>query len=660
MATGIHYDAPVFPEIERERSYCMLAFLRHRKRSWIIVFFVTMIVLVFVLWGVGRYINEPGPESLAKVNGESISPTDFAFHYQRLVDQYKNLLKGSLTEETLKNLNLRGLVIQELVRRQLLLQEARRLGLETSDEELRNEIGMMPEFQADGRFDQNRYLQILRANRLAPAQFENERRAELTLRKLYGLIGDSVMVTENEVKDRYRFEQEKVNLSYVRLSAEPFLPQVQITEEEIQAYYQQNRETMKEPLKVQVEYIAYPLDHFASKIPVSDREVEEFYKTHLKTKFHQPKAARLRHIFFRAPQEADAQQKEKSRLKAAAVLREAQQGKDFAQLAKTFSEDPSASNGGDLGFLPEGQMLAPLDRAAFALRKGQISGLIETPMGYHILKAEETREPKTQSLAETRSEIMNEIRKEKGKTETGNAAAADRGKALSGTPLSQLAKERGLASAQSGLFSQFEVVPEIGPVEEFNRGAFSLSMNETSPVIEGRQAYYILRLQKRKEPSVLPLTEVRSQIEKGLREKKASGLMLQKAKALLSQLKTEKDIQGIAKKNGLGIEETGWFPRNATQISKIGPLQEMAPGGIAVSMHQPIPDRIYQGQGAVYLFALKESQPADMERFQQEKKALQERMLAKKQQQILQKFVESLRAKAQIEVGAQLLEKEAG
>src|SRR3989338_1389082 len=124
MATGIHYDTPVFPKIERERPYRMLAFLRHRKRSGIIVFFVAMIVLVFVLWGVGRYINEPGSESLAKVNGESISPTDFAFHYQRLVDQYKNLLKGSLTEETLKNLNLRGLVIQELVRRQLLLQEA--------------------------------------------------------------------------------------------------------------------------------------------------------------------------------------------------------------------------------------------------------------------------------------------------------------------------------------------------------------------------------------------------------------------------------------------------------------------------------------------------------------------------------------------------------
>lgn len=634
----------------------MLAFLRRRKRSWVIVFFVTMIVLVFVLWGVGKYINEPGTESPARVNGESISAADFAFHYQRLVEQYRNLLKGSLTEEALQNLNLKGLVVQELIRRSLLLQEARRLGLETSDEELRAGIGKEAEFQgADGRFDQNRYLQTLRANRLVPAQFESERRVDLTLQKLYSLVGDSVMITENEARDRYRFEHERVNLSFIRLSPEPFLSQVQITEEEIKSHYQQNRETLKEPLKVQVEYIAYPLDHFSSKIPVSDREVEEFYKIHLKTKFHQPKAARLRHIFFSIPAGADPEQKEKVRLKAEGALQEARRGKDFAQLAKTLSEDPSASNGGDIGFRSEGQMLPPLEQAAFALKKGAISSVIETPMGYHILKAEETREAKTRSLQETRAEITSEIRKEKGKTEAGNAAAADREKALSGTPLSQLAKERGLVSAKTALFSQFEVVPEVGPAEEFNRAAFSLSINETSPVIETRQAAYLLKLIKKKEPAVFPLADVRLQIEKNLRGKKAAGMMLQKAKEILSQLKTAKDIQELARKNGLNTEETGWFLRHAAQIPKVGPLDEMSPGGIAVSRHQPVANQIYHGRGAVYLFALKESQPADMEHFEQEKKGLQEQMLSEKQQGVWQKFVESLRAKAQIDIRPQIL-----
>jgi len=141
----------------------MLDFLRKKKRSWVITLFLAIIVLVFVLWGVGSYVNEPRLESVAEVNGEVISQRELEVHYQRLVELYRGLFKGTLTQETLRGLNLRGAIVEELVQKRLLLQEARRLGLEVSDEEIMEAIARAQEFQVDGRFSKNRYLQVLLA-----------------------------------------------------------------------------------------------------------------------------------------------------------------------------------------------------------------------------------------------------------------------------------------------------------------------------------------------------------------------------------------------------------------------------------------------------------------------------------------------------------------
>src|SRR3989338_7722191 len=267
----------------------MLDFLRKKKRSWVITLFLAIIVLVFVLWGVGSYVNEPRLESVAEVNGEVISQREFEVHYQRLVEFYRGLFKGTLTQETLRGLNLRGAIVEELVQKRLVLQEARRLGLEVSDEEIMEAIARAPEFQVDGRFSKNRYLQVLRSNRVSPAQFEVERREQITIQKLYDIIQDSLQITDGELRERYRLEQERVNFYFVRLAAGDFVSRVQVTREEIKNYYERNREALKEPLKVQVEYLRYPFDYFSSQVQIGEKEAEDYYRTHRDEKFYQPK-----------------------------------------------------------------------------------------------------------------------------------------------------------------------------------------------------------------------------------------------------------------------------------------------------------------------------------------------------------------------------------
>jgi hypothetical protein len=183
-----------------------------------------------------------------------------------------------------------------------------------------------------------------------------------------------------------------------------------------------------------------------------------------------------------------------------------------------------------------------------------------------------------------------------------------------------------------------------------------LNPKDISPVIEGPNAYYVLKIKQRSEPTVPPFEAVRSNIEKSLKESKAHEMLQQKGKSLLEQLKKEKDISKFAQQNGLKLDETGWFLRSADQLPKVGELSELRSGGIELSAERPFPDKIYTQKDNAYIFAFKDSQGADMDRFDKDKEQLTKQALAESRQQVLQKFVEHLKAKAQIQVHPNSLE----
>jgi len=431
---------------------------------------------------------------------------------------------------------------------------------------------------------------------------------------------------------------------------------VTLSDDEIKQFYDRNKESLKEPLKVQVEYLSYPFEQFASRDRISDSEIEEYYRSHRDTKFHTPKQARVRDIMIRVPPGADDKQKQTVQSRAERLAAEARSGKDFAQLAKRESEDPTGAQGGDLGWITQGQMPANLDAAIFSLAKGETSRPVETPSGWHIIKVEETKEQKTKSMEEAKEEITRLLRAEKAKQEAAKTAHRDREKALSGTAFTNLAQESGAPLDITRHFTSGEVLPEIGQAPEFYKAAFSLGAKDVSPVIEGPKAYYILKLKERKEPVLPPLEAVRPAIEKRLRESRAHEMAAQKANGLLQQLKQEKDIHKVARQNGLTVAETGWFVRSAAEIPKVGDAQELGAGVTSVSAHQPIPERVFTQNGSVFVFAFKDGQPADLERFEREKDTLMKQALAESQQRVLQKFRDGLKSKAKIQVHAGALE----
>jgi peptidyl-prolyl cis-trans isomerase D len=634
----------------------MLDFLRKKKRSWIITILLGLIIVVFIAFYGGSQQPTGVTSHVAEVNGESISQREFIVHYQRTVERYREMFKGSFTPELLKNLNIKQSLLEEMIEARLVLQEARRLGLSATDEELMNAIAQVPEFHVNGRFNKERYIQLLRANRLTPAQFEEDQRKQLTIQRLLGVLADAAHVTEAEVRERYRFEQEKINLQFIRFSVSDNLSEVKITDEDVQKFYDRNKESLKEPLKVQVEYIPYSFEQFSGPVQLTDKEVEDYYSANRATKFTTPKQAKVRYIMVRLDAGADAKQKEAAQVLANRIIAEARGGKNFADLAKKESQDPSAEKGGEIGWLNQGQLPEALDKQIFALAKGEISEPIETPVGFHIVKVEDIKEEKTLSLAEAKPVITRELKLEKGKYEAAKIADRDREKAASGNDLAKIAQESGSSLKTTRLFSEGEVLPEIGPTQDFYKTALALKAKEVSSVIEGPNAYYVLKAKERTEAIVPPLDAVRGKIEKGLKESKAYEMSVQQANDSLDQVKKERNLAKLARDKKLKLEETGWFARNTQELPKVGELQNLTAGSLALSARKPIPDRIFTQADAAFVFAFKEAQPADMAQFEKDKSQLMQQALAEARQRILLKFKDELKAKAKIEINSGPLE----
>ncbi len=631
----------------------MLDFLRKRKRNWIIIFFLGLIIVSFVVfYGAGK-LRDSTVLQVAEVNGEPISRREFDLAYERAVERYRQILKGSLTPEMIKGLNLKGNLLEEMIRNKLVLQEARSLGLTATDDDLAAHISQAPEFQVGGRFDKERYLQMLRANQLLPAQFEADQRDQLTMQRLYGVVLDAVHVTEAEARERYRIDQEKIDLAFIKLPIADFAAQVKPTDDDVQKYYERNKESLREPLRIQLEYLSYPFSQYLTSAEVSDKEIEEYYQVHREDKFHNKRAARVRYISVPI---ADEGQNKGGRARAEEIVKAARAGKDFGQLAKSASNDPSAANGGDLGWIAEGQMPPPIEKAIFALKKGEVSDPIATPAGFQIFKVEDLKEEKVQTLKEATPEIVKTLKSEKAKREAAQVADRDREKALSGADFAKLAQESGVKLTTTNWLGSGDTLPEIGENQEFYKNAFALSGKETSPLIEGRNAYYMLRLKERKAPAVPPLESARAKIEQAIREAKGYELALQKGNALLAQLKKEKDLSRVAQANNVKLDETGFFPRSAPELPKIGELAELRGGPLALSAQKPLPERVYTQKDAVFVIAFKDSQPADMEQFEKDKAGLMKQALAEIRQRTLVKFLDSLKAKAEIKFNNSFLE----
>jgi peptidyl-prolyl cis-trans isomerase D len=551
-------------------------------------------------------------------------------------DRYQSVYGERFTEEMAKKLNLKERAVQELVNRILLLQEARRLGLKVTDEEVEASIHSNPAFQKDGLFDKATYVRALQRARLATKNFEASQKEGLLINKLQGLILTSVKVSDQEALEAYRQGFEKINLDMISLNPADF-KDVSMTPEELKEYFSKHREEFKLPAKAKIRYLLFDPKDYLKQIPVSAKEIEDYYENN-KEKFGQPKRVKVRHILIKTDardQEATA----KAKQRAESIREEAAKGKDFARLAKQNSEDLGTKDrGGEIGFISKGQVVPEFEQVAFSMKVGEISSVIQTQFGFHILKVDEIQEASTQPLEKVKAQVELLLKNRQARGMAYDLADQAFAQASKEKSLDKFAEEKKLTVKETPLFSADDKV-DLDP--KLKGSALSMGKGDITPPLRVGETFAVLQAVEIQEARTPDLKEVEGKVTEALRKEKQKEKALAKAKEILEKLVKGADFKTAAAKEGLKVEETGFFPR-ASAPPKISASEDLRKALPVLSLKNPYPEAPIFQDGKYSILHLKEVKGIDPEQFNSQKENFRRGLLMQKQQTVLSNWLEDL------------------
>lgn len=391
----------------------MFDLVRNNKKFIQIV--LALIVLPFALWGVDSYVRSSGGgDSVATVGGVSISSGEFQQALREQQDRLKPQLGGT-NQEFLDSPAFRRGVLQELINQRLLSLFAARSNLRVSDEALAGFITAVPALQENGKFSRERYEALVAAQGMSVEMFEARVRQDMVVQQAMMAAGNAA-VTGRLPADRWLAAQlEEREISEVILRAEQFAAEPKPDAVAVKRYYDENRVRFETPEQVRVEYLILNQNKLIESAKVDEAEISTWYKTN-EARYKQPEQRQASHILIRVDKGAPEAEVAAAKAKAEQILAQLKANPaDFAKLAKQHSQDPgSAEKGGDLGYFGSGMMVKPFEEAVFALKENQLSDVVRSDFGFHLIKLTGIRPERARTLDEVRGEIAAELKRQAG------------------------------------------------------------------------------------------------------------------------------------------------------------------------------------------------------------------------------------------------------
>jgi len=629
----------------------MLRLMRKQAGSWLIKVLLGAIVIVFVFWGVGSFRSQRG-DRIATVNGDPITLDEYRDTFDNLVDQLRRRFGNNLDEDMIEKLQIKKQALNQLINNTLLLQEAKRLKFRVSNTELTSAISEITAFQRAGTFDRQLYRNVLERMRMTPEEFEAAQRNAMMIEKLSTLVTGGIKISDQEAMEWFNWANASVNIDFVLFEPDHY-KDVNPSLEETKTFFESHKENYKTEAMVNVRYVHFSPDTYRSKVTISDEELLEYYNENQET-FKTPKNVEARHILLRVDENATPKAEDKTQERALGILKLAKEGKDFAELAKQYSEGPTRDSGGYLGTFTKEAMVKPFADVAFSMKAGEISEPVRTRFGWHIIKVEKVNEASVLSFDQAEAQIKKKLTEERGKTLAYDEAAAVSEVSFEQDDLLKLAKDRNLKVLTTDFFSRKGPEKGISTPSKFASIAFNLSVGEISDIQEFENGYYIIQLMDKIPPKIPEFTQVKETVRADWVEEKQGEKAKADANSFLAALKNGKSMDAESKQFNLTPASTGFFKRSDS-IPNIGPEREISETAFQLTNEKKLAENAIEGAKGYYIIQFSGRKTPEAENFNKEKGDIEKRLLAQKESRTFDALLTQIRSKSDISIKEEFL-----
>ena len=624
-----------------------ITLMRRHTKGILVKVLVGLIAVVFVFWGVYAIREKPGSK-IAYVNGDLITGLEYDAKYREILDALQKQYKEYWNDSLIKAFQIKQRALNSLIEKRLISQESNRIGLGVTDDEVANAIFTYPAFQVNGKFDERKYRTLLNYNRMEPADFESSIKLELLGKKIQNFIKCFFPTTDMEIMNYYSYQKEKVNIGFVSFNPRDFKGKTEVKQDEKEAYFKAHKEKYRIPEKIKIAYLVLDPSDFLDKVSITEKEISDYYELN-QERFKNPKKIKARHILLKVSPDASESENKETKERALSLLKRLKNGEDFAALAKKYSQGPTASRGGDLGYFTRGKMVKPFEKLAFSLKKGEIGGPVKTRFGWHIIRVDDIKEATVKTFSEVRNQIVTIIKNDISKEMAHERALTLMDQMPYDIDLATYAAQHGLTAKETDYFPKKGAIPGLGGDERLIKSIFSLKKGETSEIIEHKGKFYIIQVVDTKSSHIPKISEVSEQLDKDFINHLSLIAAKREAEGYLEKLKGGADWSELAKIKGLETDETGFFTRG-DNIPKIGYSSLLSEVSFALSSQNRYPDEVFVVNNKVYIIRWLAREELNQESFDKEKDSFKQMYLLMKDRRIFNAWIQSIKEKAEIKI----------
>jgi len=588
-----------------------------------------------------------GKGVLARVDGNDITTDEVRMTARQMLQQ--QMPRGGPNTARLLPLFAQQ-ATQDLINRRALVAEAGRIGLHATPDEVRDELQHGPEgatFFPGGNFiGEQEYEQMLLQHNLTPAKFEADVRDGILISKLRALISGSASVSEAEVHDQFIKQNAKVKFDYAVLKQEDIKKELHPTEQELQAFYESRKNSYANstPEKRKIKYAMVDTGKVEAGVQVTQDDLRAYYNQH-REEYRVPEQVKVSHILIKTPLPGpDGKVDEKGAAealhRAEDLLKQLKSGAKLEDLAQKYSEDPgSAKQGGSLGWIGRGQTVPEFEKTAFSLPKGQISELVKSSYGFHIIRVDDKQDAHVKSLDEVKGEIEPILKRQKGQ-QLAQKKAEDVLKQARAQSLDGAAAAQGLPVITTDFFSRRDSLPGLGPANQFMDAVFTAAEKSPPDMATASQGIVVFQLLAVNPAATPTFEEIRSRVEEEFKEQRSNILLSQKTQELSDRAKAEHDLKRAAKELGATMKTSdlvlpdGQVPDVGSMTGQAAAAFNMKPGEIS--------GPIISGGNGVVLSLLENQPPVDAD-FAAKRDEIRDSLLQTRQQEIFELFLSGLR-----------------